>query len=382
MKKFVIPIFILLLSLLLLFAIRGRWTSWTNDAAVQSTSDAYVTGDQSPLATRISGTVRRINLGDYASVRSGDLIAELNDDDYKASVDEATAAIDAANAQLRANANAKQAGDAAVDAARHAVSQQEAMAAAARAAIDGARAQADQASEEFRRQQRLLAADATTRQQFEGATAARDNSQAAVAAKTADLARAEAAISSTKAALAVSIQQRVQLDANDAALQAQVRAKTAARTAAQVNLSYAKIFATADGKLGRFQIHPGQLLSAGMLVVDLVQSGSWVEANFQETQLARIRVGDVADITIDAYPAKRFQAHVAEIAPASGSATALLPPDNATGNFTKVVQRVPVRLVFDNDADMALLRPGLSAHVSVHTDQLDTAATVTHGRER
>jgi membrane fusion protein (multidrug efflux system) len=117
-------------------------------------------------------------------------------------------------------------------------------------------------------------------------------------------------------------------------------------------------------------VHPGQLLAAGMQVVEFVQSGSWVEANYQETQLARVRIGEVADITIDAYPSKTFRAYVSEIAPASGSASALLPPDNATGNFTKVVQRIPVKLQFDNSADAGMLRPGLSAQVSIHTDQV------------
>ena len=105
-------------------------------------------------------------------------------------------------------------------------------------------------------------------------------------------------------------------------------------------------------------------------MADFIQNGSWVQANYLETQLARVRTGDVADIRIDAYPSKTFRAYVSEIAPASGSATALLPPDNATGNFTKVVQRIPVKLLFNNNADAVLLRPGLSAQVTIHTDQV------------
>jgi membrane fusion protein, multidrug efflux system len=121
------------------------------------------------------------------------------------------------------------------------------------------------------------------------------------------------------------------------------------------------------------QVHPGQLVGAGVQVIDFVQNGAWVEANFQETQLARMRVGDLVDIKIDAYPHQSFRGHVAEIAPASGAATALLPPDNATGNFTKVIQRVPVKIILDGNVPSEILRPGLSADVAIHTDRVETA---------
>ncbi len=108
-----------------------------------------------------------------------------------------------------------------------------------------------------------------------------------------------------------------------------------------------------------------------MQVVDFVQNGSWVEANFLETQLARVRIGDATDITVDAYPSRVLHGRVSEIAPASGSASALLPPDNATGNFTKVIQRVPVKILVDGNVSGDLLRPGLSAEVTIHTDRVE-----------
>jgi membrane fusion protein (multidrug efflux system) len=199
---------------------------------------------------------------------------------------------------------------------------------------------------------------------------ARDVTQAALQARSADLARARAALASSKAALVRAQQQRAELTASDAGLDAQIQAKKAALTVAKVNLGYVKIFAPADGQVGKFEVHPGQLLSAGVQVVNFVQSDPWVEANYQETQLARVQVGNTADVQIDAYPFKCFHAYVSEIAPASGAASALLPPDNATGNFTKVVQRVPVKLQLEDNADAALLKPGLSARVAIHTDQM------------
>jgi membrane fusion protein, multidrug efflux system len=379
-KKLLVPIFVLSVAALLLIGIRGHWDSWKSDAVLQKTNDAFVTADQIPLSTRITGTVRRVEVEDYQAVQAGQLILELDDRDFKAAVEEAAAAIDAARAQLITNQDAKRAADASIESAREAVAQAESTLEAARAAIKLAQAQVTQATAEYSRQEALLTHRATTHQQFEQATEARDGSLAALDSRHADFSRAQAAIASGKAALAGAEQQRSELVDNDRALNAQIRAKTAALTHAEVNLSYAKIFAPGNGRVGRFQVHPGQLLTAGAQVVPFIQSGAWVEANFQETQLARIRKGDVAEISIDAYPGQTFAAHVAEIAPASGAASALLPPDNATGNFTKVVQRVPVKIVFDTGIDTDALRPGLSVQVTVHTNKSDAASMARLGR--
>jgi len=369
-KKFLIPAFVLALALFLFFAIHGHWDSWKSDGVQQKTNDAYVTSNQIPLSTRITGTVHHVDLEDYQSVKANQPILELDDSDYKATADEAAAAIEAAKAQLAANQDAKHAADAAIDSAHEAVAQTEAAADASQAQIAAQQAQVTHAETEYHRQETLLAAKAATHQQYEQALEARDASQAALQARKADYVRSQAAIAASKAALAASMQQRAQLNANDSALQAQIAAKKAALVVANVNLGYTRIYAPADGQVGKFQVHPGQLLTAGAQVVDFVQSGPWIEANYQETQLARVRVGNVAEVTIDAYPAKAFRAYVSEIAPASGAASALLPPDNATGNFTKVVQRVPVKLRFESSTDAATLRPGLSAQVTIHTDQM------------
>jgi membrane fusion protein, multidrug efflux system len=367
-----IPILVLAVAIFLIFAIRGHWDSWKSDDVLQKTNDAYVTGDQIPLSTRISGTVQRVGVQDYQTVKAGQSIVELDHSDYQASVDEARAAISAAHAELIANQDAKRAADASIDAAKASVEQAQAAADAAEAGIDAAQAQVTQSVSEYKRQQTLLASRAATQQQFEQVQEARDGAQAALQSHHADLMRAKAAVASSRAAVAGALQQRAALNAKDAALQAQIEAKTAGLTIAQVSLAYTKIVAPADGRVGRLRVHPGQLVGAGVQVVDFVQDGAWVEANFLETQLAHVRVGDTADIKIDAYPSQILQGHVSEIAPASGSATALLPPDNATGNFTKVVQRVPVKILFDGNPSGDILRPGLSAEVMVHTDRQET----------
>ena len=371
-----IPILVLAVAVFLFLAIRGHWDSWKSNARLQKTNDAYVTGDQIPLSTRISGTVQRVDVRDYQSVKAGQPIVELDNSDYQATVDEAQAAISAARAELSANQDAKRAADASVDAANAAIQQAQAAADAAQAGIDAAQAQVTQAASEYQRQETLLANRAATRQQFEQVQEARDAAQAALQSRRADLLRAKAAVASSRAAVAGALQQRAALNAKDAGLQAQIAAKTAGVTIAKVSLDYTKIQAPADGRVGRLRVHPGQLVGAGVQVIDFVQDGAWIEANFLETQLAHIRVGDTADIKIDAYPSQTLHGHVSEIAPASGSASALLPPDNATGNFTKVVQRVPVKILLDGNPSNSVLRPGLSAEVTVHTDRIDaTEAT-------
>lgn len=368
-----VPILVLAVAVFLFFAIRGHWDSWKSDAALQKTNDAYVTGDQIPLSTRVNGTVQRVDVRDYQSVKAGQPIVELDNSDYQATVDEAQAAIDAARAELSANQDAKHAADASIDAATAAIEQSQAAADAAQAGVEAAQAQVTQAVSEFQRQETLLANRAATRQQFEQVQEARDAAQASLQSRRADVLRARAAVASSRAALAGALQQRQALNAKDAGLRAQIAAKTAGVTIARVSLAYTKINAPADGRVGRLRVHPGQLVGAGVQVIDFIQDGAWIEANFLETQLARIRVGNTADVKIDAYPYHVLHGYVSEIAPASGSATALLPPDNATGNFTKVVQRVPVKIVLESNLSGPVLRPGLSAEVIVRTDRMETS---------
>ena len=141
-------------------------------------------------------------------------------------------------------------------------------------------------------------------------------------------------------------------------LLASIHAKEAGLAVAKVNLNYTQIVAPADGTVGERLVRPGQLVSPGTQVISFVENTRWVQANFRETQLTNIKVGDTAEIRIDVYPGRVLRGRVLQIAPASGSQFALLPPDNATGNFTKVVQRVPVKIALDHSRSTAHLRPG------------------------
>ncbi|WP_158790819.1 HlyD family secretion protein [Granulicella sp. L60] len=364
-RAVIVPIVVLGIAVGLFLIIRGHWTSNESGAAVQRTDDAYVRANQTPLSTRISGTVRRVTVGDYQAVKAGQLLVELDDADYQAMLKEAEAALEGAKAEYAGNQDAKRAADASITAAESGIEQAQAAVAAADAGISATQANVSQAESEFTRQQALLSNRAATKQQFETAEAAKLSVVAGLLAHQADLAKAQAAASGAQAALAGAKQQRLALNSKDAGLLAQIDAKKAAIVVAQVNLSYTKIFAPADGSVGEFRVHPGQLVGAGVQVVNLVQSGIWIQANYRETQLGRVRQGDSADVHIDALPSSSFHGHVLEIAPASGSQFALLPPDNATGNYTKVVQRIPVKIVLDQASDVAVLRPGFSAEVAI-----------------
>ena len=161
--------------------------------------------------------------------------------------------------------------------------------------------------------------------------------------------------------------QRAALDTNDALYRAQIQDKEAAIIVAKVNLGYTRIVAPAEGAVSERHVQEGQLVSPGMELVDLVRGDVWIQANYQETQLTNVQPGDAADITIDTFPGVVLHGKVAEISPASGSQFALLPPDNATGNFTKVVQRIPVKIVLDPGHPLqGRLRPGFSAEVTIH----------------
>lgn len=170
-------------------------------------------------------------------------------------------------------------------------------------------------------------------------------------------------------------QQRLALDTKDGVYNADIQAKQAAIVVAEVNLGYTKILAPTDGSVGERHVLEGQLVAPDTQMIDLVKGDVWIQANFKETQLGHIERGDVADIRIDTFPGVVLHGKVAEIAPASGSQFALLPPDNATGNFTKVVQRILVKIVFDSGHSLqGQLRPGFSTIVTVHAGSAASAA--------
>jgi membrane fusion protein, multidrug efflux system len=367
-KAWIIPLIVLIAAAGLLFGIAGHWTSWQGGRPDQETDDAYLKADMTPLSTRISGTVRSVNVGDYQSVKAGQTLIELDDDDYRAALDQAKAALAASEATLEDNQSAKRIQDSQIEAAAAGVVQAQAAINAAKAGVTAVSPELERAQTELHRQQALFDAKAATHQQLEGATAQEGQLSGSLEARKADLARAEGALATSQSQLEAAKRQREALNTKDDVYKADIQAKKAAIVVAQVNLAYTRIGAPANGTVGERHVLAGQLVAPGTQTIDLVQSDVWVQANFKETQLTNMQVGDSADVRIDTFPNRVFHGKVDQLSPASGSQFALLPPDNATGNFTKVVQRVPVKIVLSpGQPYLDRLRPGFSAVVIVHT---------------
>lgn len=420
----IVPLLVLLMAAGILLAITGNWNRLVGGRGTQKTDDAYLRSDITPLSTRVSGTVQQVAVADYQRVKAGDLLVQLKDDDFKAQVAQAEAGVAAAQAALENNAKQKELqasrimqAQAGLQGARAELSQTEAAIEAAKAdeanaqaGVDAAQAKipdaqagiaataadAERTLLERRRQEALLNDGSATKQRLEQVVADQErfaailNSrkaelaqvQALVASRRADLAkahaqlslrqaekqRAVAQISSRSAELDAQMKQIAVLDAQESQLQADSRAKEESVTVARTNLEYTRIVAPTDGIVGERKVRIGQLVSPGTQVISLVDKEVWVQANYKETQLTNVSTGDAAEITVDTFPGVVLRGHVEEIAPASGSQFALLPPDNATGNYTKIVQRIPVKIVLDPDPSIAeRLRPGMSVIVEIRT---------------
>jgi membrane fusion protein (multidrug efflux system) len=366
-QKYGTPLIVTFLAIAIIVTITRNWNAWEGGRVEQVTNDAYVRGDLTPLSTKVPGLVREVSVNDYQQVHKGDLLVQLDDDDYKAQVGQAAAAVEAARAAIENNRRQKQLQQAKIDRALAGVNQAEAEISAAQAGIRAAQADIDRALPERRRQENLIATNSTTQQKVEQATSAEESSRAQLVSRQADLEQAKATLSSNHSAVDAERRGLDVLGAQELQLIADLHAKEAALTVAQVNLGYTKIEAPADGSVGERQVRPGQLVSPGTQAIPFVSKIKWVQANYRETQLTNVKVGDPTEIRVDEYPGKVFRGQVIEIAPASGSQFALLPPDNATGNYTKVVQRIPVKIAFDDPTTATTLQPGLSVIATVHT---------------
>ena len=366
-QNYLTPIVVVLLALALLITITRNWNAWEGGKVEQVTDDAYVRGDLTPLSTKVSGIVRAVDVADYRQVHKGDLLVELQDDDYHAQVDQAKAAVEAARAGIVENLRQRQLQDTRIARALAGIDQAKAQIAAAEAGKDAVQAQLIRARSERKRQEGLYQSHSTTEQNLEAAVAAEGNLSAQLASRDADLNQAQTLLRSSELAAEAERGSKAVLESQEAQLQADLHAKQASLAAVEVNLGYTKIYAPDDGTVGERQVRPGQLVSPGTVVISFVALTKWVQANYRETQLTNVKIGDTAELRIDEYPEQLIRGKVAEIAPASGSQFALLPPDNATGNFTKVVQRIPVKIALDDPAVATTLRPGLSVVATVRT---------------
>ncbi len=326
----------------LVWYVAGHWNRWTGAARYEKTDDAYMTGDITPLSAKVSGYIEKVAVGDYQTVRKGDLIVQIEDSDYRAALTQAEANLAGAQATLANIANQK-------DVQRALIRQAE-------ATIKATEADLLRYQLELKRQNDLL------QTRIAGLPQLVEQAQDNEARTSAQLLLNKAQLDQQKALLA-------SLDEQEKQLQAQVLAAEAQVKLAQNNLDYTRIVSPADGMVGERQVRPGQFINAGAQVIAAVPLPNiWVIANFKETQMTNVRLGDPARVVVDAFPDLALTGHVDSWAPGTGSTFALLPPDNATGNFTKVVQRVPVKIVLDpNPALGALVRPGMSVEATIDT---------------
>jgi membrane fusion protein, multidrug efflux system len=390
-----VAVSILSIAIALIFFLSFNWTTWAGEGEQQKTDDAYVRADVTPLSTKAAGIVASVDVSDYQAVKAGDLLVRLRDEDFRAQVDQAEAAVRAGESNLINNQRQKELQDTRVEQAQTGISTAQAEIAAAQAGIQAGNstianatsglaatnADVQRTALERKRQEALVAAESATRQRLEQAVADEERfraqratrdaeietARAQLASRQADLNRALARLESTRTELEAQRRQRSVLDSQEQLLRADLQARRAALELARTNLGYTRIVAPEDGIVGERKVRAGQLVSPGTQVVSLVQRQVWVQANYRETQLRNIHEGDRAEIHVDAFPGLALKGKVAQIAPASGSQFALLPPDNATGNFTKVTQRVPVKIVFDESPELGRMRPGLSVVASIRT---------------
>ena len=337
-----IRLFILALIGALVLVVFREWNWWVSSSALQSTDDAYLQADTTPLAAKVPGYVSRVLVQDFQRVHGGDVLVEIVDDDYRAQLDQAQANVAAAGAAITNIEQQERL--------------QETLIKQAEAEIESSEADVTRYHLETVRQQNLLKDQyAGTPQLVEQAV---DNEKRAVSALALNRAKLD--------------QQRQQLNvlgSQKAQATAALEGQKAARDLAKINLGYTRIVAPVDGMVSERLVRPGQYLNVGTQVISLVPLPNvWVVANYKETQMTNIRTGQMARVTVDAFPGRVLHGHVDSWSPASGAEFALLPPDNATGNFTKVVQRIPVKILLDPHPSLAdLLRPGMSVIATIDT---------------
>ena len=334
----------LILAALGLLTLGALWYGaqwWTVGRFVESTDDAYIGGDVTPIAPHVAGFVAQILVSDNQYVRRVQPLIRLDARDFQAALDRATATVNQRRADL-ASLQAK-------------VTLQQAMIQQAAADLAAKQAAAAFASKDAVRYRTLASIAYASRQDEERATAATQSAQATVAA-------ADAALDAAKQQLAV-LQTEI-AGAKAAAAQAEADQRTA-----QLDLGYTEIDSPIDGYVGDRYAQVGAYVTAGTALLSIVPAhGLWVDANFKEDELAHMKAGQTATIVADVLPGRVFHGHVVSLAPATGAVFSVIPPQNATGNFTKIVQRVPVRIALDGgSATLGLLRPGLSTTVSVDT---------------
>lgn len=322
-----------------------RWDSWVARMSVQTTDDAYVKAETTRLSSRVAGAVKAIDVVDFQRVRAGEVLVQIDPADYDAQVAQAEASVVSAKAALDNLINQ-------VELQYATISQAEAQ----RVSMEALELEARQEQE---RQQTLSQTSSGTRQKLEQSVAAYGKAQADV-----------------KASIAFIAAQRHQIEVlagTKAQRTGDLLGAQAALQAAKLRLGYTTIVAPFDGVVSERQVQAGDYVNIGSSLINVVPLPKvYIIANYKETQLSRVRVGQKVDVAVDTFKGQSLTGRVERVSPASGSQFALLPPDNATGNFTKVVQRVPIRIAFDPGQPLLVrLLPGMSATTRIYVDDAE-----------
>jgi membrane fusion protein (multidrug efflux system) len=352
----------------------------------ESTDNAQVGADMVPIAARVGGVLLAVPVADNQAVKKGDLLAQIDPSDYDNKVKQAEAELSAAqaqasaaDAQMRIVAASSKGGlstaRAQLSGSTSSVAGADAQVAAADAMVAKARADADKADNDLRRAQSLRKDDAIPQAQVDNLTSQAAAMRAAVAQAQANLAAAQENKNSARTRIAEAagrVEQSAPVDAQVAVAKANADLATARAAAAAValaqaklNLSYTKVVAPQDGHLSKLAVHAGQLVQPSQTITNVLPDTTYVVANFKETQVGDMKVGQTAEITLDAFPGRTLHAKVESISFGTGAQFSMLPPDNASGNFVKVVQRVPVKLVWTDLPAELHPEAGLSADVTV-----------------
>jgi membrane fusion protein (multidrug efflux system) len=328
---------------LAVIAIGGSWAGhwwWTIGRFQENTDNAYVEADISPIAPQIDGFIAAVEVGDNQVVKAGDILVRIDDPDFVARRDRADAAVATAQADIQT-----------LDSQ---VGYQQSRVAQAEAQLEAANAEQRRAQQQFDRYAKLVTDKVISHQEY-------DDTEATLTKGKADVIRSIAAIKAEQAQLLVIQAQRN--EASQKLREAQAEARLAA-----LNLDKTVIRTPIDGVVGNRNVRVGNYIHAGNQLLSIVPNDIYIVANFKETQLTHMKVGQKAEISVDAYPGMPVMGEVESFAPASGALFSLLPPENATGNFTKIVQRLPVRIKVPADSPLrGLLRPGLSVEATVET---------------
>ena len=348
------------LIILILLVVVGGWFGISHYIYAQhheTTDDAQITSNISPVIPRVSGYVAEVRVTDNQRVKKGDTLIKLDDRDLRIRLEQAEAALTTAKANLNATQATSTAASSNIGTTRAALGTLDAQ-------IAQAKVNVWRTTQDYNRYENLIKDHSITQQQYEQALAAKQTAQGQLDALMAQRRQAESQVTATSSQSGATAQQI-------GVANSVIKQRQADVDNAKLELSYAVITAPADGLVSKVNIQPGQYLNAGQSLFSIVlDQNVWVVANFKETQLNKMRVGQRVKIEVDAYPGHEFDAKLTSFAPATGASFALLPPDNASGNFVKVVQRVPVKIEFTNANDPLIkqLRAGMNVDVEVELD--------------